>query len=192
MHNDRGNYLAGEGYTLHQQVCLNERRERVILKFSEEQHDMVRASTLSEPITFIPQYVFKRSSSSSVVMVQPTQDRQCYHLTTTIFWWNRRSKWLRDLLFDALMRSHVIKVLHVGLEHAIHVFLMEDKDVIKTFAAYAPQKAFTDGIGTRCMIWGLEELDGACRGHSCESWSEFAIVIVNEVSGYLPIWGSLP
>ena len=46
---------TGEGYSLHQKVRLNERRERVILKFSEEQHDMVRASTLLEPITFIPQ-----------------------------------------------------------------------------------------------------------------------------------------
>ena len=124
-------------------------------------------------------------------MVQPTQDRQRDHLTTTQIWWNRRSKWLRDLLFDALMRSHVIKVLHVGLEHSIHVFLMEDKDVIKTFVAYAPQKAFTDGIGTRCVIRGLEELDGACCGYPCESWSEFTIVIVNEVSGYFPIRRSL-
>src|SRR5258708_34544098 len=89
------------------------------------------------------------------------------------------------------MRSHVIKVLHVGLEHAIHLSLMEGKDVIKTFASYAPQKAFTDGIGTRCVIRGLEELDGACCGHPCERWSEFAIVIVNEESGYLPIRRSL-
>ena len=41
------------------------------------------------------------------------------------------------------------------------------------------------------MIRGLEELDGACGGHPCESWSEFAIVIVNEESGYLPIRRSL-
>lgn len=45
-----------------------------------------------------------------------------------------------------------MKVLHVGLEHAIHVFLMEEKDVIKAFASYAPKKAFTDGIGTWCVI----------------------------------------
>jgi hypothetical protein len=120
-------------------------------------------------------------------MVQPTQDRQRDHLTTTQIWWNRRSKWLRDLLFDALMWSHVIKVLHISLKHAIHLFLMEGKDVIKTFAAYTPKKAFTDGIGTRSVIRGLEELDGACCGYPCESWSEFAIVVVNEISGYLPI-----
>ena len=41
------------------------------------------------------------------------------------------------------------------------------------------------------MIRGLEELDGACGGYPCESWSEFAIVIVNEESGYLPIRRSL-
>jgi hypothetical protein len=75
-------------------------------------------------------------------MVQPTQDRQRDHLTTTQIWWNRRSKWLRDLLFDALMWSHVIKVFHISLKHAIHLFLMEGKEVIKTLAAYAPQKAF--------------------------------------------------
>lgn len=67
------------------------------------------------------------------------------------------------------MWSHMIKVLHIGLEHAIHVYLMQDNDVIKTFASYAPQKAFTDGIGTRCVIRGLEELDGACCGYPCES-----------------------
>jgi hypothetical protein len=108
------------------------------VKFSEEQLDMARASSLSEPVTSIPQCVFIRSSRSSVVMVQPTQNRQRDHLATTLLWWNRRSKWLRDLLFDTLMRSHVIEVLHVGLEHAIPVFLMQDKHVIKTFAAYAP------------------------------------------------------
>jgi len=41
------------------------------------------------------------------------------------------------------------------------------------------------------VIRGLEELDGACGGYPCESWSEFAIVIVNEESGYLPIRRSL-
>ncbi len=76
---------TGEGYSLHQKVRLNERRERVILKSSEEQHDLARESSLSEPVTCIPQYVFKHSSSSSVVMVQPTQDRQRDHLTTAMF-----------------------------------------------------------------------------------------------------------
>ncbi len=90
------------------------------------------------------------------------------------------------------MRSHVIKVLQIGLEYAICVFLMKDKDVIKTFASHTPKKAFTDGIGTRCVIGGLEELNGACCGYPCKSWSEFAIVIVNEVSGCLPKRRSLP
>jgi hypothetical protein len=76
---------TGEGYSLHQKLRLNKRRESVILKFSEEPHDMARASSLSEPVTFIPQCFFERSSSSSVAMVQPTQDWQRDHLTTTRF-----------------------------------------------------------------------------------------------------------
>lgn len=45
---------------------------------------------------------------------------------------------------------------------------------------YSTKKVFTDGIGTRCVIRGFEEFDGACRGYLRESWSEFAIVIMNE------------
>src|SRR3989442_9141506 len=107
------------------------------------------SSSLSEPVTSIPQYVFKRSSSSSGVMVQPTQDRQNNHLTTAMFWCNRRSKWLRDLLVDALMRSYVIQVLHVGLEHAIHVFLMKDKEVRTQFTECA--SPFAEIMGWQCI-----------------------------------------
>jgi hypothetical protein len=90
-------------------------------------------------------------------MMQPTQDRLRDHLTTTQFWWIRRSKWLRDLLFDALMWSHVIKILHISLEHVIHMPLMESKDVIKTLAAYAPQIAFSDGIRSRSPVLLVDE-----------------------------------
>jgi hypothetical protein len=44
-------------------------RKRALVRFAEEQHDMARASSLSEPATPIPQYAFKHSSGSSVVMV---------------------------------------------------------------------------------------------------------------------------
>lgn len=61
----------GAGYSLHQWVCLGERLGESLCRFSEEQHDKGGSSSLSKPVTSIPQYVFKYASSSSVVIVQP-------------------------------------------------------------------------------------------------------------------------
>jgi hypothetical protein len=58
---------------------------------------------------------------------------------------------------------------------------MQDNDVIKTFASYAPQKAFTDGIGTRCVIRGLEHLDATRLRNPSEAHPKLVVVITDEV-----------
>ena len=45
------------------------------------------------------------------------------------------------------MRSSPVEVGNVLLDHAVKVTLVQEENVIQAFAAYAPQKAFTDGIG---------------------------------------------
>lgn len=106
--------------------------------------------------------------------------------------WNRRSLRLWDLLFDALMWPRVIEILHIVLEHAIDMVLMEDEDVIKTFAPHTSKKAFTYSVCTWGMIGSSEDLDRARRCSPGESRSELSIVIVHEILGYLPIRRGFP
>jgi hypothetical protein len=85
------------------------------------------------------------------------------------------------------MWSSPIEVLDIGVEHLLELPLTEDEQMIETLAPHTSEKAFTDRIHSRGVIGCFEELDGARRRHSGETRSEFAIVVVNEIFGGLPI-----
>ena len=85
------------------------------------------------------------------------------------------------------MRSVSIEVLHIGMKDTMQLLLLQDEQMIEALSPHAAQKAFTDGIRSRGVIECFEELDGACGCHSGETRSEFAIVVVNEICGGLPI-----
>ena len=59
---------------------------------------------------------------------------------TILFW---------DLLCDALMRSGLIEVLHIGMKDTMQLLLLEDEKMIEALSPHAAQKAFTDGIRSR-------------------------------------------
>jgi len=59
--------------------------------------------------------------------------------------------------------------------------------MVETLAPHTCEKAFTDRIRLRGVIGCVEELNGARRCHSGETRSKFAIVIVSEIFGALPI-----
>src|SRR5229473_3254068 len=102
-------------------------------------------------------------------MVQSTQDRARDDLTTFLTCWNNPIIRLRDLLLDALMRSGSIEVLNIGVQHPLELLLMQDKQVIETLASHTPQKAFTDSIRSRCLIWCFEHLDPTRVRNPCEA-----------------------
>jgi len=92
-----------------------------------------------------------------------------------------------NLLLDPLMWSSSIEVLDIGAQYPLELPLTEDKQMIVTRALHTAQKAFTDRIRSRGVIGCFEELDEARRRHSGETRSEFAIVVVDEIVGGLPI-----
>ena len=94
-----------------------------------------------------------------VVMVQPTHYRNSDHLVPCMMRGKSRSARFRNLLLDALMRSCLVEVRHIRIEHALELLLVEDQQVVKAFLSDTPQEAFADRIGSWCMIGRFENLN---------------------------------
>jgi hypothetical protein len=58
-------------------------------------------------------------------MVESTQDGEGEYLTTVGIWWQWPSFLLRSLLLDALMQPGSVEVVHICVEHALELLLME-------------------------------------------------------------------
>jgi hypothetical protein len=69
---------------------------------------------------------------------------------------------------------------------------MKDQDVVQTLSPNTPQKAFTDRIGSRRVIWCFKYLDATCGCYSRETGSELTIIIANEIFRRLSIGSRLP
>ena len=82
--------------------------------------------------------------------------------------------------------------IHILIEHALELLLVEDEQVVKAFLSHTPQKAFADRIGAFCMIGRFENLDGTRCSHPSKARPKFAIVITNQILRRLPIRGSFP
>ncbi len=59
--------------------------------------------------------------------------------------------------------------------------------MIQALAPNTPQKAFTDGIGARCVVGCFQYLDVARCCNTSETGPELAIIIMDEVLGCLSI-----
>jgi hypothetical protein len=86
-----------------------------------------------------------------------------------------------NLLFDPLMWSGSIEVLDIGVEDTVELFLMQDEQMIEAFTSDTPQKAFTDGIGSRGVIRRFENLDSTRSRNTGEVHPKLAIVIPKKV-----------
>ena len=120
-------------------------------------------------------------------MVQPTHDRKSNYLVACVLSARNHSALLWDLLLDPLMRSCLIEVDHIRIEHALELLLMQDQQMVQAFLSHTPQKAFADRVGS----WGLnrrfEDLDRARFRYPSEARPELAIVITNQVLWCEPI-----
>jgi len=114
-------------------------------------------------------------------MVEPTQDRNSDHLALRMLRGPRH--FTRDgyLLLDALMRSCLVEVDHIGIEHALELLLLKDQQVVEAFLPHTPHEAFADRIGAWRMRGRFENLDATCPRHPSKARPEFAIVITNQV-----------
>jgi hypothetical protein len=76
-----------------------------------------------------------------------------------MIWWHWSSLRLWNLLPDPLLRPGSVEVMHRGVEHTVELLLMQDEQMIEALMPHTPQKAFTDGIGSRGVKGCLEELE---------------------------------
>src|SRR5712692_9182696 len=84
----------------------------------------------------------------------------------------RRAVRFRNLLMDPLMRSSMVEVCHILIEHALELPLVKDR------------------IGSWRMIRRFENLNRTCCRHASKARPKFAIVITNQILRRLPIRGS--
>ena len=82
---------------------------------------------------------------------------------------------------DPLMRSSMVEVCHILIEHALELPLVKDQDMIKAFLSHTPQEAFADRIGSWCMIGRFENLNRTRCHHASKARPKFAIVITNQI-----------
>ena len=87
---------------------------------------------------------------------------------------------------DPLMRSSVVFVCHILIEHALELPLVKDQDMIKAFLSHTPHEAFADRIGSWSMIGCFENLNRTCGSSTSEAGPKFAIIITNQILRRLP------
>jgi len=125
----------------------------------------------------------------SVVMVQSRQNWNSNRLGSCLRSGTRCSRGVGDPLLDPLMRSCLVEVDHIAIEHVLELPLMQNQQVIEAFLPHTPQESLTDGIGSRRVIGSFENLDATCPRHTSKARPKFAIVITNQVLWCLPIRG---
>jgi hypothetical protein len=93
---------------------------------------------------------------------------------------------------DPLMRPSLVEILDIGVEHALELLLLQNKQMVEAFTPHTPEKPFTDGIGSRSVIRCCENLDVTRLGNPCETHPELAIMITDEILRPLSKGGGLP
>src|SRR5690242_20306171 len=88
------------------------------------------------------------------------------------------------------MRSCLVEVGDIGIEHALELLLLNNQQMIQAFLSDAPQEALADRIGSWSVIRRFENLDTTCPRHPSRAGTKFAVVITNQVLWCLPIRGS--
>jgi hypothetical protein len=122
-----------------------------------------------------------------VVMVEPTQYRSSNHLAPCTMRGMRRSARVRKLLLNTLMRSCAVEVRYIQIEYALELLLAVDQQVVEAFLSHTPGEAFTDRIGSRCVIWCSKNLNRTRCRHTSEAGPKFTIGITEQIPRCLPI-----
>jgi hypothetical protein len=124
--------------------------------------------------------------------MQSTQDWQGEDLSINSMWRDRPTIPLWNLLPDALMRSCLVEVRHIGIEDTLELLLLQDEQVIQTLSPHTAQKALTDGIGAFRVIRCFQYLDAAGCCHARETRSKLTVTITNEILRPLSIGSRFP
>jgi hypothetical protein len=57
---------------------------------------------------------------------------------------------------NALMWSGFIEIRNISTQDTMHLLPMEDQQMIQALSPDTPQKTFTNGIGSWCVVGSLE------------------------------------
>src|SRR5215813_3450480 len=87
------------------------------------------------------------------------------------------------------MRSCLIEIRGVRMEHTLELPLLNNQQMVEAFLPHTAQEALADGVGSWCMNRRLEQLDATGRRHSAETGSKLAVVITYQILWCLPIRG---
>src|SRR5690348_16006020 len=89
------------------------------------------------------------------------------------------------------MRSCLVEVHYIAIEHALELLLAEDQQMVQAFLTNTPHEALADGVGSWSVIRCFENLDTTCPRHPSEAGPKFAVVITNEIVWCVPRGGLL-
>ena len=106
----------------------------------------------------------KNVCTSSIVMMEPTQDREGEDLAAFAIWWHWPSLWLGNLLLDPLMRPGSVEGVHIRAQHPLELLLMEDEQMIGALTSSTSQEPLTDGMRSRSVRRSVEHLNGTRLG----------------------------
>ena len=83
--------------------------------------------------------------------------------------------------------SGSVEIVSIRVEHAVELLLMQDEQMIKVLTSHTAQEPLTDGISSRGVIGGFENLDVTGSSQPRETHSKLALVITDEVFRTHPI-----
>jgi hypothetical protein len=90
------------------------------------------------------------------------------------------------------MRSSLVKVHDIRFEKAVKLLLLEDQEVSKHSRLTLPRKRSSSGICARRSVRCAKHLDATRCCHARKILPECAIIIPDQIFGYVPIWRCLP
>src|SRR5262249_43198898 len=135
---------------------------------------------------------WKNLSASSIVMMQAAQDREGNDFATCVMGWHGSSFRFRNQLLDALMRPGSVELVHIRVEHALELLLMEDQQMIEALTPDTAQEAPTDSIGSRGVIRRCEHLNATRLSYPRKAHPKLAVVVSNEILRSHAIGSGLP
>ena len=75
------------------------------------------------PLAVTSSGIRKNLCTSSIIMMEPTQDREGEDLAAFKIWQRRSSFLLGNLLLDPLMRSGSIEVVYIRIEYPLELLI---------------------------------------------------------------------
>ena len=127
------------------------------------------------------------SGYPAIIMVKSTEHRESYNFILCILRARNHVALFRYPLCNSLMRSCLVEVAYIGIEHPMQLLLLNDQQVIEAFLSDTPHETFADRVGSWRMKRCFQNSNAAGRCDSSEVGTKLAIIIMNEVVRCLSI-----